>query len=114
MLVTGGMRTQRRVSEIAMRMRRAPQPIISLINGPASGGGFGDSSQGMSNAIFCMDGDEEAQARAGKTDILEYPVLGAAIGILVPQLHKKKKNKDLSFIPYTGAVNGLLINYKIR
>ena len=36
-----GMRTQRRVSEIMMRMRRAPQPIISLINGPASGGGFG-------------------------------------------------------------------------
>lgn len=37
----GGMRTQRRVSEIMLRMRRAPQPIISLINGPASGGGFG-------------------------------------------------------------------------
>ena len=36
-----GMRVQRRVSEIVMRMRRAPQPIISLINGPASGGGFG-------------------------------------------------------------------------
>ena len=39
--VVGGMRTQRRVSEIMLRMRRAPQPIISLINGPASGGGFG-------------------------------------------------------------------------
>ena len=37
----GGMQTQRRVSEIMLRMRRAPQPIISLINGPASGGGFG-------------------------------------------------------------------------
>ena len=36
-----GMRVQRRVSEIMMRMRRAPQPIISLIHGPASGGGFG-------------------------------------------------------------------------
>ena len=36
-----GMRIQRRVSEIMMRMRRAPQPIISLINGAASGGGFG-------------------------------------------------------------------------
>lgn len=36
-----GMRIQRRVSEIMMRMRRAPQPIISLLNGPASGGGFG-------------------------------------------------------------------------
>ena len=35
-----GMRVQRRVSEIVMRMRRAPQPIISLIHGAASGGGF--------------------------------------------------------------------------
>jgi pimeloyl-ACP methyl ester carboxylesterase len=46
----------------------------------ASGGGFGDSSQGMSNAIFCLDGDEEAQARAGRKDLQDYPVLGAAIG----------------------------------
>ena len=46
----------------------------------ALGGGFGDGSQGMSNAIFCLDGDEEAQARAGRKDIQEYPVLGAAIG----------------------------------
>jgi enoyl-CoA hydratase/carnithine racemase len=35
-----GLRVQRRVSEIVMRMRRAPQPIIALVNGPASGGGF--------------------------------------------------------------------------
>jgi enoyl-CoA hydratase len=35
-----GLRVQRRVSEIIMRMRRAPQPIISLVHGPASGGGF--------------------------------------------------------------------------
>ena len=35
-----GLRVQRRVSEIVMRMRRAPQPIISLIHGAASGEGF--------------------------------------------------------------------------
>ncbi len=35
-----GLRVQRRVSEIVMRMRRAPQPIVSLIHGPASGGGL--------------------------------------------------------------------------
>jgi len=35
-----GLRVQRRVSEIVMRMRRAPQPVVALINGPASGGGF--------------------------------------------------------------------------
>ena len=31
---------QRRISEIVMRMRRVQQPIISLVHGPASGGGF--------------------------------------------------------------------------
>lgn len=36
-----GMRTQRRVSEIMMRMRRCPQPIISVVQGAAAGGGFG-------------------------------------------------------------------------
>lgn len=35
-----GMRAQRRIAEIVMRMRRAPQPIISLVHGAASGGGF--------------------------------------------------------------------------
>jgi enoyl-CoA hydratase len=35
-----GLRVQRRVSEIVMRMRRAPQPIISLIHGAASVCGF--------------------------------------------------------------------------
>lgn len=31
---------QRRISEIVMRMRRAPQPIVSLVHGAACGGGF--------------------------------------------------------------------------
>ena len=31
---------QRRISEIVLRMRRAPQPIISLVHGAACGGGF--------------------------------------------------------------------------
>lgn len=35
-----GLIAQRRVSEIVLRMRRAPQPIVSLIHGPACGGGF--------------------------------------------------------------------------
>lgn len=35
-----GMRVQRRVSEVILRMRRCPQPIIGLIDGPATGGGF--------------------------------------------------------------------------
>lgn len=35
-----GLVRQRRISEIVMRMRRCPQPVISLVHGPACGGGF--------------------------------------------------------------------------
>lgn len=35
-----GLVAQRRISEIVMRMRRCPQAIISLVHGPACGGGF--------------------------------------------------------------------------
>ncbi len=35
-----GLFSQRRISEIVMRMRRCGQPIISLVHGPACGGGF--------------------------------------------------------------------------
>lgn len=35
-----GLTRQRSISEIVMAMRRCPQPIISLVQGAASGGGF--------------------------------------------------------------------------
>ena len=35
-----GLLSQRRISEIVLRMRRCGQPIISLVHGPACGGGF--------------------------------------------------------------------------
>ncbi len=35
-----GLVAQRRIAEIVMRMRRCPQPIVSLVHGPACGGGF--------------------------------------------------------------------------
>jgi enoyl-CoA hydratase len=38
--VAGLLRGQRQVSEIVMLMRRAPQPIIAAVHGPACGGGF--------------------------------------------------------------------------
>ncbi len=38
--IPGGMRGQRRISEIPMLMRRAPQAIIACVHGPACGGGF--------------------------------------------------------------------------
>lgn len=48
------------------------------------------------------------------TDVAAGLAIGAAMGILVPHLHKVKKNKNLSFIPYTGEVTGMRIHYTIR
>ena len=38
--VSGGLDSQRSISEIVMAMRRCPQPIVSVVQGAASGGGF--------------------------------------------------------------------------
>lgn len=38
--VVTGLRGQRAISEIVLRMRRCPQAIVSLVHGPACGGGF--------------------------------------------------------------------------
>jgi pimeloyl-ACP methyl ester carboxylesterase len=61
-------------------VERRDMTLFSGLAAAASSGGFVGISQGMSDAVFCLDGDEEAQARAGKKDLQEYPVLGSAIG----------------------------------
>jgi enoyl-CoA hydratase len=38
--VAAGLRAQRRIAELVLLMRRAPQPIIACVQGAASGGGF--------------------------------------------------------------------------
>ena len=38
--VPAGLRAQRTISELVQLMRRAPQPIIAAVHGPACGGGF--------------------------------------------------------------------------
>ena len=38
--VAGGLDSQRSISEIVMAMRRCPQPIVAVVQGAASGGGF--------------------------------------------------------------------------
>jgi enoyl-CoA hydratase len=38
--VSAGLVSQRQISEIVIAMRRCPQPIVALIDGAASGGGF--------------------------------------------------------------------------
>lgn len=39
-LATNGHMLQRAVSDIVVQMRRAPQPLIAAVKGPAAGGGF--------------------------------------------------------------------------
>jgi len=56
------------------------ETLFKAIASVGGDSGFGGQSQGMANAIMCIDGDAEAQARASKKDILEDPVLGAALG----------------------------------
>jgi pimeloyl-ACP methyl ester carboxylesterase len=56
------------------------ETLFKAIAGASSSGGFGGGSQGMANAILCIDGDEQAQALAGIQDIQDYPLLGAAFG----------------------------------
>jgi enoyl-CoA hydratase len=38
--VEQGLRLQRRLSEVVVRMRRCPQPVVGLLHGAACGGGF--------------------------------------------------------------------------
>ena len=38
--IAAGLRFQRKISELAMLMRKLPQPIISCVQGAAAGGGF--------------------------------------------------------------------------
>jgi len=47
------------------------------------------------------------------TDIIFGTAIGAAVGVLIPHLHKvTKKNKDLSIVPFTGGYTGLAISLK--
>lgn len=47
------------------------------------------------------------------TDIVVGTVVGAAVGILIPHLHKiNKKNKNISLVPYAGEYSGLAFKMK--
>jgi pimeloyl-ACP methyl ester carboxylesterase len=56
------------------------ETLFKALAAASGDAGFGAMSQGMANAIFCIDGDAEAQARAARKDLVEHPVLGAAMG----------------------------------
>jgi membrane-associated phospholipid phosphatase len=47
------------------------------------------------------------------TDVIMGTAVGAAVGILIPHLHKiTKKNKDLSIVPFAGSHTGVALSYK--
>ena len=47
------------------------------------------------------------------TDIAVGTIVGAAVGILIPHLHKiNKKNNSLSIVPYAGEYSGLAFKMK--
>ncbi|TLX74658.1 phosphatase PAP2 family protein [Labilibacter sediminis] len=49
------------------------------------------------------------------TDVITGTVVGAAVGILVPHLHKRKKaDSGLSIMPYAGSTLGLSASYKFK
>ena len=46
------------------------------------------------------------------TDVLTGLAVGAATGILIPHLHKHRKNKNLTFMPVAGRYTGLAVNWE--
>jgi pimeloyl-ACP methyl ester carboxylesterase len=69
----------------------------------STSGGFFDSSQGMTNAILCGDADAEVQAIAGKADIEDFPVLGAAIGTVESYERRAEMCYDHNMVPRDEA-----------
>ena len=46
------------------------------------------------------------------TDVITGIAVGAATGILVPHLHKRRDHKNLTLIPVTGRYMGLAMSLK--
>jgi len=62
-----------------------------------------DTSQGMANAILCADGDAEAQVVAGRADIEEHPVFGAAVGSVAHYEKSAELCLELGMAPRDAA-----------
>ena len=68
-----GMNVQRQVSEVFMRMRRCPQPIICLAHGATTGGGF----------AFALASDVRIVARDARMNVamIKVGLTGCDVGI---------------------------------
>jgi membrane-associated phospholipid phosphatase len=45
------------------------------------------------------------------TDVITGLIVGAGVGILIPQLHKRT-GSNLTVVPFTGRVNGMALTYQ--
>jgi len=63
-------------------LERRDESLFKTLAGALGEGGFGDGGDGMHMAIFCNDGDTEAQGLANRRDLEEHPVLGQVLGTL--------------------------------
>ncbi len=48
------------------------------------------------------------------SDVITGALVGASMGILIPHLHKRKKEKELAWSPITGNVLGLRLKYTFK
>ncbi len=48
------------------------------------------------------------------TDLVVGTIVGAGLGILIPELHKVNRNENLEVIPLAGNFTGLHLRYKIN
>ncbi len=62
-------------------------------------GDFGGVSQGMYDAIFCMDGYAEAQIASGKADYKEFPILAGAVGSVESDQKRAQRCLDMGMTP---------------
>ena len=63
------------------------------------GGGLTTISQGMYDAIFCMDGYAEAQVASAAADYEEFPILGSAVGSPEDDLKRAQRCHDMGMSP---------------
>lgn len=73
----------------------------TFFSGLAQSGGdtFGGLSQGMYNAIFCLDGYRDALVTSAAADREEFPVLGSALGTAETDRKLAQRCRDLGMAP---------------
>jgi hypothetical protein len=66
-------------------------------------GGSGGFSQGMYNAIFCLDGSRDAMIASGAADREEFPILSTALGTAESNAAAAQLCRDLGMYPRGSA-----------